>query len=406
MRPRFIAVSDFDLDGRPDLAVTLIAGRSEPALLFLPGLGDGTFGAPIPGPFTGFAISVISGDWNVDGKPDLALSDLRNHTFQTFAGQGDGTFASPVSFWSSPEPYGLASDDLNGDGIADLVAGDIGDSTRVFFGNGAGGFPRRTSFAGLPAQYVALGDLNQDGLADIVSGSFGALYVRLNTFASGNTAVEARAFVPKEQKPIFAGSDRDAIEIRLEPVHESYANEQVDLSSLTLSSEGTGSFSQIHSVVPRDVVVSDTDRNGIAEIGITFTRSDLDALFDRVDLTKMVNAELRGSILDGRTFCAGVALNVKNVGPPHAVVFAPNPLNPRSKLTFATTRPGSARAQLFDLQGRLVRTLLDVAVLEAGTHEVFFDGKSSRGQPVSSGVLFYRLTSTEGTFEGRIVVLK
>ena len=65
-----------------------------------------------------------------------------------------------------------------------------------------------------------------------------------------------------------------------------------------------------------------------------------------------------------------------------------------------------ARAQLFDLQGRLVRTLLDVAVLEAGMHEVFFDGKSSRGQPVSSGVLFYRLTSTEGTFEGRIVVLK
>ena len=147
-------------------------------------------------------------------------------------------------------------------------------------------------------------------------------------------------------------------------------------------------------------------KNGIAEIGITFTRSDLEALFGRIGRTEMVTAELRGSILDGRTFCAGVALNVKNVGPPHAVVFAPNPLNPRSKLTFATTRPGSARAQLFDLQGRLVRTLLDVAVLEAGTHEVFFDGKSSRGQPVSSGVLFYRLTSTEGTFEGRIVVLK
>ena len=209
----------------------------------------------------------------------------------------------------------------------------------------------------------------------------------------------------KDKKVVLTGDGR-GIQVCLEPVGGSYTIDQVDLTSVTLASEATGSVSEIHSVILKSALVADLDHNGIAEIPISFARSDLARLFDQLDRDRLVTAELSGALTDGRRFCAGVELDVKKFKSPHAVVFAPNPLNPRSKLTFTTTRPGSARAQLFDLQGRLVRTLLDVAVLEAGTHEVFFDGKSSRGQPVSSGVLFYRLTSTEGTFEGRIVVLK
>ncbi len=409
LRPRRLAVADFNLDGRPDVAIALDLPSGQPDLVVLPGLGDGTFGTPIPTAFSGFVISLVTGDWNGDSKPDLALTDLRNNVTCTFLGQGDGTFSPATTLVASPAPYALATDDLNGDGNTDLVAADL-DSTRIFFGTGTGGFVKALSFGGFVGQYIALGDLNSDGRPDMVSADGSVVMVRLNTFAAGIAAAEARAFVSRSHQGgfegAFGGEDRDGIEIRLEPIQGSYTNEQVDLSSVTLSSAGTGSLSQIHSIVPRSLIVADTDRNGIAEIGITFTRSVFDALFDRILRTTTVVAELRGSLLDSRAFCAGVELKVKKGGLSLPVVFAPNPLNPRSKLTFTTTRPGGAKAQLFDIHGRLVRTLLDVARLEAGNHEVGFDGRNARGVPLSSGVLFYRLTSVEGTFEGRLVILK
>ncbi|HYQ88059.1 MAG TPA: FlgD immunoglobulin-like domain containing protein, partial [Candidatus Binatia bacterium] len=88
------------------------------------------------------------------------------------------------------------------------------------------------------------------------------------------------------------------------------------------------------------------------------------------------------------------------------VVFAPNPLNPQSKLSFTTEREGPARALLFDIHGRLVRTILDKTRLPVGTHEFTFDGKTDRGAAISSGVYFYRVESTAGRSEGQIVILK
>jgi flagellar hook assembly protein FlgD len=75
-------------------------------------------------------------------------------------------------------------------------------------------------------------------------------------------------------------------------------------------------------------------------------------------------------------------------------------------LTFSTEREGPARALLFDIHGRLVRTILKDARLPAGTHEFTFDGKTDRGAQISSGVYFYRVESTDGRSEGQIIILK
>jgi hypothetical protein len=86
--------------------------------------------------------------------------------------------------------------------------------------------------------------------------------------------------------------------------------------------------------------------------------------------------------------------------------FAPNPLNPSGKLAFTTEREGAARIRVFDAQGRLVRTLLDTSQLNAGPHVITFDGTDGRGSRLSSGIYYYRVDSTAGSFEGHIVVLK
>ncbi len=88
------------------------------------------------------------------------------------------------------------------------------------------------------------------------------------------------------------------------------------------------------------------------------------------------------------------------------VLAYPNPFNPEGRLSFMTTRPGSASIQLFDLQGRLVRTLLPQQFLGAGAHEVTIDGLSDQGIRLSSGVYFYRVSTADGVTEGSINVLK
>ncbi|HYQ90321.1 MAG TPA: FlgD immunoglobulin-like domain containing protein, partial [Candidatus Binatia bacterium] len=142
------------------------------------------------------------------------------------------------------------------------------------------------------------------------------------------------------------------------------------------------------------------------EVEIDFARADFTRLFDQVRGRTTVSADVAGSLTDGRAFCTDVALTIVDTGQPHQVAFAPNPLNPQSKLSFTTEREGPARALLFDIHGRLVRRILDQSRLPVGAHEFTFDGKTDRGAALSSGVYFYRVESTGGRSEGQIVILK
>jgi len=81
----------------------------------------------------------------------------------------------------------------------------------------------------------------------------------------------------------------------------------------------------------------------------------------------------------------------------------PNPFNPTTTIKFAVPRAGHVRLNVYDLAGRLQRTLFD-ADLPAEEHAVIWDGRDSTGRIVSSGTYFYRLTA-EGYSETRRMVL-
>jgi flagellar hook assembly protein FlgD len=61
---------------------------------------------------------------------------------------------------------------------------------------------------------------------------------------------------------------------------------------------------------------------------------------------------------------------------------------------------------MFDLQGRVVRTLEDRAMVPAGIHDVLIDGRNAAGQTLASGIYFYQVETVEGSLRGRITVLK
>jgi FG-GAP-like repeat/Abnormal spindle-like microcephaly-assoc'd, ASPM-SPD-2-Hydin/FG-GAP repeat len=169
-----IAIGDFNNDGILDMfgMVKTSSGNSLGVLL---GQGDGTFGFPVSSIAVGAVNYVVAGDYNRDGKLDLAIVDA--NVVELFFGNGDGTFtAGPVyQLILEGDALGLAVGDVNGDGILDLVVGAVGidaenSSLVVLLGNGDGTFQSPIATAADPwTAPAAIADFNLDGKADFVA---------------------------------------------------------------------------------------------------------------------------------------------------------------------------------------------------------------------------------------------
>jgi hypothetical protein len=78
----------------------------------------------------------------------------------------------------------------------------------------------------------------------------------------------------------------------------------------------------------------------------------------------------------------------------------PDPFNAVTTISFDLQRPGNVRLEVYNLMGQRVATLVDGRI-GAGQHEVRWDAS-----PYSSGIYFYRLTTSDGTFARRMALLK
>jgi hypothetical protein len=81
----------------------------------------------------------------------------------------------------------------------------------------------------------------------------------------------------------------------------------------------------------------------------------------------------------------------------------PNPARTGTVIRYRMGAPGDARLRIFDLQGRLVATLVD-GFREAGTHAVEWRGVDRREAPVAAGVYLYRLDTGDGQAESRRMI--
>ena len=171
-------MGDVNGDGKADLIYTSINNPAFGApnwIVVQLGNGDGTLHNRIVSVTSAaYPPEIVLGDFNRDGKSDLALIDGYSNNIYVQPGNGDGTFQEGISVPLQSSPEQLIAADFNKDGKLDLAVacpfngGQIG--TYVLLGNGDGSFgtPTKDEVGG---GGVAAADMNKDGAMDLVVSS-------------------------------------------------------------------------------------------------------------------------------------------------------------------------------------------------------------------------------------------
>ena len=162
----------------------------------------------------GSAASITTGDFNSDGKIDVAAGDANFSQLMIYLGNGDGTFSTlePQSINQAWSPNSLVVADMNQDGKLDLMSSDGYPAPScncapyftysIFLGDGQGKFLRRSFNASTRLFGAAVVDMDLNGRLDIVGAGENKLFLYgLQNTVEKNTLIQRFTYEPNYSSP-------------------------------------------------------------------------------------------------------------------------------------------------------------------------------------------------------------
>ncbi len=235
--------------------------------------------------------AIATGDFNGDGRWDLATVNGTSDDVSVLLGNGNGTFRSAVSFGVGKIPLALVAEDMDRDGVLDLVLALSGSNqVAVLKGDGKGLFQKLTTqAAGNGTTFLAVQDLNGDGWSDVVAINSG----RFGYYPPFNLSVLLNDGKGQVQEPVMYEQDRGKdlfptgifvgdftgdgvvdLAVTWSQPSWSSANGLVSI----LENTGDGTFQRPKDIKPGFTLSAihgaDIDKNGLVDLAVTSLYAD------------------------------------------------------------------------------------------------------------------------------------
>jgi acetyl esterase/lipase len=235
---------------------------------------------------------VVSGDFNRDHIPDLAVLNQDSDAVSILYGQGDGTFIAGNVLGVGRNPFGLATADLNGDGVPDLVVSNNGSgSLSIWLGNPnlPGQFqPAPTVQVGGDLRQLAVGDVDGDHIPDIAVADAASNQIALLRGNGNGTFQPPQYFGTGGTAP----TDPKIADFNGDGIPDLVTTNSGSGSIAVLLGNGDGTFQEPRTfalgVNPFRLTVGDFNGDGVPDLAVTHapdSSTDLDILLGRGDGT-------------------------------------------------------------------------------------------------------------------------